>query len=287
MRIECEVCSATYTIDDSQLSDQPIGAQCPYCGHVRLVKKGDAGAPSLGAGPPPQQHMASDLSLNAPPPIKESSPFLGNAPPNPFGGPNGGAAPFGASPFGASPFGAPPFGAAPEPPPRESSMQIERTSQRQTSQSLEPQPSGATCQVCGTSLTDEFDKVIGLCDVHQRDRRGAEAPPSKAAPSQWYVRSRDGRSDGPMELEDLRQRIRSGEYSPDDDFSPDGVDYGPIGRFKDIAYLASLKVGGQSGASSRSSYARPKPGVSIGKLITPLLLLGVAGGVAFLAFTQR
>src|SRR5687767_999761 len=257
MRIECEVCSATYTIDDSQLSDQPIGAQCPYCGHVRLVKKGDAGAPSLGAGPPPQQHMASDLSLNAPPPIKESSPFLGNAPPNPFGGPNGGAAPFGASPFGASPFGAPPFGAAPEPPPRESSMQIERTSQRQTSQSLEPQPSGATCQVCGTSLTDEFDKVIGLCDVHQRDRRGAEAPPSKAAPSQWYVRSRDGRSDG------------------------------PIGRFKDIAYLASLKVGGQSGASSRSSYARPKPGVSIGKLITPLLLLGVVGGVAFLAFTQR
>src|SRR5688572_24853659 len=111
MRIECEVCSATYTIDDAQLSDQPIGAQCPYCGHVRLVKKGDSGAPAFGGS-----NMASDLSLGAPPPIKES-PFLGNGPPSPFGGGNGGAPPFGGSPFGASPFGASPFGAEPTPPP--------------------------------------------------------------------------------------------------------------------------------------------------------------------------
>ncbi|CAN0592755.1 unnamed protein product, partial [Laminaria digitata] len=41
MRIQCENCDATYTIDDAQLSDQPIGAQCPYCGHVKLVRRGD------------------------------------------------------------------------------------------------------------------------------------------------------------------------------------------------------------------------------------------------------
>src|SRR5262245_308214 len=66
MRIECEVCSATYTIDDAQLSDQPIGAQCPYCGHVRLVRRGDqpaqkAAAPQFGA-------TAQDLGFGAPPP---------------------------------------------------------------------------------------------------------------------------------------------------------------------------------------------------------------------------
>src|SRR5262245_66633630 len=69
MRIECEVCSATYTIDDAQLSDQPIGAQCPYCGHVKLVRKGDqfAKAPAMGVPPfgaPSQQ----DLGFGSAPP---------------------------------------------------------------------------------------------------------------------------------------------------------------------------------------------------------------------------
>src|SRR5439155_9336027 len=41
MRIECENCNAAFTISDSLLSDKPIGAQCPYCGHVRVVSKGD------------------------------------------------------------------------------------------------------------------------------------------------------------------------------------------------------------------------------------------------------
>jgi tetratricopeptide (TPR) repeat protein len=146
---------------------------------------------------------------------------------------------------------------------------------------------GAACQVCGTPLSDEFDKVIGLCDVHQRDRRGADGPQAPAQRSSWYVRSSDGRTDGPVDLEDLRHRIRSGEFSPDDEFSQDGNSFGPITRFKEIAYLASLKVGGQSGAGARSSFARPRAGVSMGKLVTPLLLLAVLGGVAFLGFTQR
>jgi tetratricopeptide (TPR) repeat protein len=288
MRIECEVCSATYTIDDAQLSDQPIGAQCPYCGHVRLVKKGDAAAPAFNA----PQSISSDLALSAPPPpppMKES-PFLGNGPPSPFGGAGNGGSPFGGSPFGGSPFAASPFAAEPVPPPPSGSspgMQIERTSQRAVSAAPVPDAGGATCQVCGTPLTDEFDKVIGLCDVHQRDRRGAEAARAPAQSSQWYVRSLDGRSEGPMDLEDLRQRIRSGEFSPDDDFSQDGHHYGSIASFKDIAYLASLKVGGQSGGASRSSFARPRPGVSVGRLITPLLVLGVLGGLGFLGFTQR
>lgn len=152
-----------------------------------------------------------------------------------------------------------------------------------------PQENEATCQVCGTPLTDEFDKVIGLCDVHQRDRRSTDVAPEQAesAPSSWYVRGRDGRTEGPMPLDDLRARIRTGEFSPDDDFSQDGRDFGPISRFKDIAYLASLKVGGQVGVAPRPSYAKPRSGGGIARLITPLLVLAVLGGAGFLAYAER
>lgn len=148
---------------------------------------------------------------------------------------------------------------------------------------------GATCQVCGTPLTDEFDKVIGLCDVHQRDRRSTDVAPDQAdaAPASWHVRTRDGRVDGPFGLEDLRGRIRSGDFSPDDEFSSDGRDFGPITRFKDIAYLASLKVGGQVGVAPRSTYATPRARGGLGRLITPILVVAVLGGAAFLAYAQR
>ncbi|MEL6188449.1 MAG: zinc-ribbon domain-containing protein, partial [Myxococcota bacterium] len=39
MKIVCENCRRSYTIDDAQLSDQPIGAQCPFCTHVEMVTR--------------------------------------------------------------------------------------------------------------------------------------------------------------------------------------------------------------------------------------------------------
>ncbi len=146
----------------------------------------------------------------------------------------------------------------------------------------------ATCQVCGTPLTDEFDKVIGLCDVHQRDRRtdGAQAAES-VGQANWHARSRSGHSEGPLALDDLRTAIREGRFSPDDEFSQDGINYGPISQFKDIAYLASLKVGGQASVAPRSSYAAPKRSFDMGGIVMPVLGILLLGGLGFGAYTQR
>jgi predicted Zn finger-like uncharacterized protein len=48
----------------------------------------------------------------------------------------------------------------------------------------------AGCQVCGDSLADEFDRVIGLCERHQRERGGGEVPSRPAAT--WFARTADG-----------------------------------------------------------------------------------------------
>lgn len=288
MRIECEVCNATYTIDDSQLSDQPIGAQCPYCGHVKLVKRGDAAHASPPPPPPP----------SAPGHIGDSD----------FGAPFGGGgqtSPFGASPFGGgSPFGGEPtvpasFPSSPPPPSGSGSLASDLSMPHDD---IPPPPPGmtsgggqpygepdATCQVCGTPLSDEFDKVIGLCESHQRDRRSADIDEGGGGPSvaTWHARTQDGRTEGPMTLEDVRARVRSGEIAPSAQFSNDGINFAPIGRFKEIAYLASLSVGGQVSVAPKGSYAAPRRSMDLSRLVTPLILIAVLGGIGFFAYTQR
>jgi tetratricopeptide (TPR) repeat protein len=341
MRIECEVCSATYTIDDAQLSDQPIGAQCPYCGHVKLVKRGD----QVAKGPVPPSPFgatsAQDLGFGGPPPGFGSNAAPSNAaadlgpgltinPRNPPGRPAPFPASFGAAPSPSSdlnmppPFG-PKTGAQPgmgrgsesaKPSWQIGNTQASAGGARITgdlelpSKTQVSPPShdrfgaldgfgdsgdvqGAKCQVCGTALTDEFDKVIGLCDVHQRDRRGTESPASggDAGAKTWYARHNDGRTVGPMSLEDLRSRIRQGELSPQSEFSKDGHTFSPMSRFQEIAYLASLALGGEAGvggvARPRTSIARGRGGPGLGKTITWALVLVLLGGVGFIAYTQR
>lgn len=349
MRIQCENCDATYTIDDAQLSEQPIGAQCPYCGHVKLVRRGDdAGAPAappafgppgeapaydpfggggadpgFGTGNPFGQDLAAP-DLGAPPaasaPPAPSAPHgygagLGapdySSPPGPStnsglgymqGPPVGGLASadlsssdLANSEYGHShvPGGSPagnPFGAGVD-----LGGPVGAPFQDAPAAGAE---SDARCQVCGTPLTDEFDKVIGLCDEHQRDR-GAEggAPPATSGglgglsgdlaegPAHWHVRRQGGGVEGPMALEDLRNQIRSGTYSVADEYSSDGIDFGPISRFKDIAYLASLSNNGPS--APRASLAGSGPSFSIGRVVTPVLILLIIGGIGFLGYRQR
>jgi tetratricopeptide (TPR) repeat protein len=148
---------------------------------------------------------------------------------------------------------------------------------------------GARCQVCGTALTDEFDKVIGLCDVHQRDRRndaGGAMPTSSESSVRWTARTKDGRELGPMTLEDLRARIRQGELSPYDDYSKDGLSFFPIGKFQEIAYLSNIGTGESSVPRSRPSYAR-RGGEGLSRMVTLGLALAVLGGLGFIVVTQR
>lgn len=371
MRIECEVCSATYTIDDAQLGDQPIGAQCPYCGHVRLVRRGDQG----GGRPQQQFGPAQTLGFGAAPPaapqqngyggygpatgMQPSAQMRGGGIPSmntlPFGSPavqaGAGGMPFGvASPFGAQP-GAPPFGAPPQGPPfgapppqgapfgapqgppayaqngaaapasrgtgRSGAAEIDfsaqapappmgggggggaaadRFAQLDGFEANDSQGGAegeqARCQVCGTALTDEFDKVIGLCDVHQRDRRGQDGGPggggmaaSDGANVKWHVRTRDGQTVGPLSLEDLRAKIRAGEYGVGDEFSKDGgIGYSPLSKFQEIAYLGVIgntadAAGGGLGRP-RSSFA--KRGASgPGRLVKLAIVAVVLGGAGF------
>lgn len=341
MRIECENCDATYTIDDAQLSDQPIGAQCPYCGHVKLVRKGDdAGevaqpdfgvpggdfsydpfggvgqpaapapvpGPASGFGAPmsgggisamPTSGVGNGLGYTQGPAVGGlastdlSSADLGSNDVGAFGAdpargpsapPFGGGGPFDASPPDAGPFsGDMPGGAG-------------------AADGAAPEPG---CQVCGVPLVDEFDKVIGLCDEHQRERQGDVAGGSPAADgsfnapggdfegsdigggaAHWHVRRQGGGVEGPMTLEDLRNRIRSSSVSVADEFSSDGMDFGPISRFKDIAYLASL-AGKDAGGHAASLPSGGGSSIAFGKLITPVLMVLLLGGVGFLAYQNR
>jgi tetratricopeptide (TPR) repeat protein len=322
MRIECEVCSATYTIDDAQLQDQPIGAQCPYCGHVRLVKRGDPGAqPRV-----PPFGPAQSLGFTSPPPPPAFGPAAQGGM-GAFGTGMTGAQPRGTGipAFGASPFQGP-GGTGTAPPgmggmgtglatgltgdldlPSKTSANPrggpggggigDRFGDLDAFQSNKAtSDDGAKCQVCGVALTDEFDKVIGLCDVHQRDRRGADSGGQPVlsgkdlAAQRWFVRTRDGGTQGPMSLEDLRSRIRQGEFGSSDEFSKDGATYQTLSRFQEIAYLAVLGATGESGIPGlgrpRSSIAR-KGRDTINRAITLGMVAVIIAVVGFLVLSQR
>ena len=212
MRIQCEVCSATYTIDDAQLTDQPIGAQCPYCGHVKLVTRVQAApeaAPSLPAGWDP---AASDLDLPDSPSFSGFERFGGGAagsgfeeppPPMPDGSwepgrhsglelpledDDGYEDPSGAygDPAGYGDHG----GGFPEPggygaPEHGTSYADAGVSVSTAADQIgwAPEGSNTACSVCGAPLIDEFDKVIGLCELHQRERRAEASADAMSLPA--------------------------------------------------------------------------------------------------------
>ncbi|MDP2342511.1 MAG: tetratricopeptide repeat protein [Deltaproteobacteria bacterium] len=129
MRIDCDQCSAAFTIDDGLISDRGVRAQCPKCGHQKVVKKlaaADSGVaaptvPGPFAPPAPANPFAAGGAAPSPfaPPAAPAAanPFAGLGAPsspspsaNPFGAPA--ANPFGAPPAAANPFGAPPAAAS-------------------------------------------------------------------------------------------------------------------------------------------------------------------------------
>ena len=50
MRIECEKCASPFSVKDDVLSDEPVGAQCPTCGHVTLVSSSGVASNTTGTG---------------------------------------------------------------------------------------------------------------------------------------------------------------------------------------------------------------------------------------------
>lgn len=108
MRIDCEQCGAAFSIDDALITDRGVRAQCPKCGHQKIVKK-PAGANPFAASPGPVGGMGLGGGMGA-----TQSPFT-PSPPNTPSPPSVGASlnPFGAEPSPAvNPFAPPPTGAA-------------------------------------------------------------------------------------------------------------------------------------------------------------------------------
>ncbi len=299
MRIECEVCNATYTIDDAQLSDQPIGAQCPYCGHVRLVRKeapGPMGAPAPGPGigsslgsASLEQHFGDPTELA--PRGAGGGRFGSEDMPGPQGG-GGVSLGSGYEQMGDGyqpPDGGDEFG-FPGEPDQGSNRFGTPDLPASGSQDFESAAFGeeqSACQVCGIPLTDEFDKVIGLCDEHQRDQRGGTGSVALSAESgdvpTWHVRLKDGRIIGPLRLDDLRARIRQGEFTREYNYSLDGLDYAPMTAYKEIAFLAESE---RPTSTARASTAQAR-GHGLARFVGPLLLVGTIGAVAFVGISKR
>ena len=294
MRIECENCGAAYTIGDTLISDQPIGAQCPYCGHVKVVQKGDdlfAAGPSLA---PPLDDLGG--GLGRPPAFDLDGPALGepahgmSVPPSASDAFNVSTGMTSVDPFGglASGLGDPlaPGGA--------SGAIDDRFG---TGDSIAPGAGSdggrATCQVCGTELIDEFDKVIGLCETHQRDRGGAtDAAPRVADESgEFTVRRPDGSEAGTFSLTELRSKLTRGEISPDAEVSVDGEAFAKVDAKVELKdYISSFAHGAPPPAvniqipQQRTFIAQSRTTRSrfgVGTFVLLVLLVAAAGGAYF------
>jgi tetratricopeptide (TPR) repeat protein len=336
MRIQCEVCSATYTIDDAQLTDQPIGAQCPYCGHVKLVSRAQAApatsqpaydpgwepqppdpsapvasapsasgsypAPSEGApsfGPPSVGPAASLGFAEPPPPLPEGawgSPAgssldlpSGDELGPPSEGLGSGYAGLG---YEADP-GYPEDGSVPDASPTEYGSFGDDTNQMASAAEQIGWAQSAdtsACSVCGAPLVDEFDKVIGLCELHQRERRNEESAGSASLrdeiSDEWYVRPRHGGPViGPLGLEEVRDRLRRGDMSSSDQVSRDGTRFQPVDAFPELSYINALRAHQLDG--QKVSGARVARRSRVGGGLRWLVALAVLGVLGYGAWTQR
>jgi len=307
MRIQCEVCSATYTIDDAQLTDQPVGAQCPYCGHVKLVTRAvspaasapepaswdtshaGASVPATSTSPPPPPAATRGGAPSFGPPSVGPAASLGfEEPPPPMPGPDGSSGEEGNSSLDL--------------PPAETESATEYSSVRP--EAREPdmpsaaeqidwaqEADAATCSVCGTSLVDEFDKVIGLCEVHQRERGSSDAAGGTVlddAPlDEWYVRPRHGGPViGPLALEELRDRLRRGDMSSSDQVSRDGHRFQPVDAFAELSYINALRAQRTEGPA-RVSGARVRAPRAVGGGIRWAIVLAVLGVLGYGVYSQR
>jgi tetratricopeptide (TPR) repeat protein len=273
MRIECEKCNAAFTIGDSLLSDQPIGAQCPYCGHVRVVSKNDGIPGGRASAPPP-----SGLPPFEQDPLGGRGPGLQVLPP--VGGQELGWGPGSVTQQSAAPSFMTQAGAAPA---------IDGGSSK--------------CQVCGIPLVDEFDKVIGLCEQHQRERggqtefpaqgqgggggRGPSLPPG-AEGTEWRVRTSDGNLLGPFSLAEVRTRIQREELGTDDQYARDSGDFAHLSTYPELknalprsaagSELATLRPTGRPKKTETQARQQPKESsISFGTLFGIVILLGMIG----------
>lgn len=150
-----------------------------------------------------------------------------------------------------------------------------------------PASEGANiCSVCGKRLDDEFDRVIGLCEDHQREQRGEEPVSGGELHDQWWIRPRHGgHPSGPFPLDDVRGRLRTGELAPSDQVSKDGRDFAPVDRYPELAYITALQS--VRGLSPRATGVSVHSGPDLGRYLRWGVLLLVVGAVGYGIWSQQ
>jgi tetratricopeptide (TPR) repeat protein len=277
----------------------------------RASKAGPAGlgapsGPASLAGPPPTGALAA--SLSSPPGGNPAVPVgqvplrsvpAPRAPSTSLGG-RSGAAPFGGPP--APPGLGRPTGAGISARPDVSDLggSFDRFGPSEPSlggggRAAAAAAGAARCQVCGVELTDEFDKVIGLCETHQRERSGqssAAAPASAAEPRVWRVRQLDGSVSGPFTATEIVEGLDNYRFGAEDQYSRDGIEFSPLSSFSELRSRKNtsglLEIEGKKREARAANTKKAAPRASASSSISPTtvalaaLVLAAASGAAFL-----
>lgn len=144
----------------------------------------------------------------------------------------------------------------------------------------------AYCRECGVLLQDEFDRVLGLCETHQQDQRDEDlAVESFVSSGGWYARAPGGEVTGPISLDEMRRRIRSGTVSLSASFSSDGEDYQTIYAFREIAYLTSLNA--EPSSARRSRFQFSQIGERVVFFLRPLAVVVLLLSVSYIGWIKR
>ena len=201
------------------------------------------GAPGSGAAPNP--------FAGAPPP---ANPFgAPAAPPNPFEG--AGGDPFGGPAPAANPFGRPPTG---NQPPAGSPFSF-----------LPPAAPAPSADPFGGPAAPSDDPFANL-STDGPARGGGGADTNQA---EWRVRTAKGNELGPLTLDEVRQRIRSGEVNKDAQASQGGGNFRPITGFAPLAVSFRTSAGGGNKVVYRPA------GGGAGRILAVVAGLLVLGGV--------
>ncbi|MBX2812631.1 MAG: zinc-ribbon domain-containing protein [Myxococcales bacterium] len=260
MRLECERCRSAYTIDDDQLGDQPVGAQCPFCRHVQVVQSRSA---SSGSGYGAQELVLESHSYSE---SIDPSDILGSASIDAEDDLN--------NVLDDSDSAILQLGSRAE-------------FARKEKDEAEISPRDVEvhyCGECGLVLTEPFDQVLGLCETHQKGKQEQDLKGTVGVDhTGWYAQLRGGKRLGPISLDDIRARVRVGNIPLSANFSRDGEVFESIHAFRELGYLASLKLD-----LAKSPKQRHLPFFSrISMIFAPLLVIGGLGSGGYIAWEKR
>ena len=210
MKIRCDGCRSVYVIDDSLISARGIKAQCPKCGHHKVVRTETTPPPEQSVAPPEQQSPSSGTScFRCGAPMGENSdaiiPLCDNCR---AGGEDGAGLPDHAAPLGAPGGGVDPTAELADylPPP----MSSVDGAAGDPLADLPPASAPDITPVAESS-------TLTPAGATERSEKAASDQPKVSLDPNWIkVRTASDQVLGPMSLQDVRALYSEGRITPED-----------------------------------------------------------------------